>query len=824
MDNPFLAIISSINSSSPSLRGSMDKYRTLFRRLLDKSRLFSAFFIRRFRFINILILLCWFISLYLLIPIPQCHALEMENNVIRVGILAKRGNKQCISKWQDTISYLNKTVPDRHFILDCLDFRTLPKKVARGELDFILSNPSMYVQLEYTSGISRIATLKNKAHHKAYTRFGGVIFTRADRNDINGIQDLQGQRFMAVDRQSFGGWLVSKQHLVKQELNPEKDFQALLFGNTHDNVVYAVVQKKVDAGAVRTDTLERMAREGKIDLRQIKILDKQPEGDTDFPFLRSTRLYPEWPFAKARQTNEQLARQVVIALLAMNPDTRAAQSAHCMGWTIPLDYSPVHECLKELRLPPYNQAEKISFQQLITQYRPWIMAASTLILVLSGAASHVFILNRRLRRTMKKLDHELMERKKILVDLNEFKQALNQINDCVFMFAPDTLQFQYANRGAMLQIGYSYGELFAMTPVDIKPEFTEQQFRKLIEPLRHNPDDSLTFTTIHRRKDGSTLPVEIFLQYVEQGSGQDTFVAIVHDISSRLAEEKEKEQLQTRLLHTQKLESVGQLAAGIAHEINTPVQYVGTNIDFLDEAFTDLTALINQFLSLLAKARQADIDTTIVDAVQETLDEIDWEYLAEEIPEAVKQSKDGIHRVTSIVLAMKEFSHPGSREKAAADMNRLIATTITVARNEWKYVAEVETDFAEDLPQVPCLTDEMGQVILNLLINAAHSIEEKLGENPDGKKEKIVLTTRHIDTMVEITIRDNGMGIPPEIRKKIFDPFFTTKEVGKGTGQGLAIARDVIVNKHGGSIEALSSEGEGTTFILRLPIAEGTQQ
>ncbi len=758
------------------------------------------------------------ITIFLAISFSPARALQQTGTPVRVGVLAKRGDRQCVAKWQATTAYLNAALPDQRFTLECLNFKQLPEKVAAGRLDFILSNPSMYVQLEHDYGVTRIATLKNKAHGRPFTRFGGVIFTRNDRDDINTIADLAGKRFMGVDRQSFGGLLAALHLLQKQDIDPEKDFQKFLFGTTHDKVVYAVLNRKVDAGTVRTDTLERMAEEGKIDLQQIKILNRQPAGNTEFPFLHSTRLYPEWPFAKTGKTSDQLARQVVIALLSMKPESDAAMAAHSMGWTIPLDYSSVHACLKDLRLPPYDHTEEVSLRQLLSRYRPWIITIVTLLLVLSGGAGHVFILNRRLRGTMKKLDHELRERKKILIDLNEFKQTLDQINDCVFMFAPDTLQFSYANQGAMLQIGYSYGELFAMTPVDIKPEFTEKQFRKMIEPLRHNPDDNLIFTTIHQRKDGTTLPVEVFLQYVEHESGQDTFAAIVHDISSRLAEEKEKEQLQTRLLHTQKMESVGRLAAGIAHEINTPVQYVGTNIDFLDEAFTDITTLINRFLILLEQAGQKDIAPETIKQAQETLEEIDWQYLAEEIPEAVNQSRDGIHRVTSIVLAMKEFSHPGSKDKATVDLNRLIKTTITVARNEWKYVAEVETKFADDLPPVPCLSDELGQVFLNLLINAAHAIEEQLGENPDGRKEKIIITSRRAGSMVEISIRDHGIGIPADIRKKIFDPFFTTKEVGKGTGQGLAIARDVIVNKHQGTIKVKSTEGQGTTFIIHLPL------
>ncbi len=752
------------------------------------------------------------------LPVTNSPAAYSRSETILIGILAKRGKKECSKKWGATIEYLNKSIPGYRFLLVRLNFEELPRAVAENKVQFTLSNPAMYVELEYKYGVTRIATLKNKIQGQAYTRFGGVIFTRADRQDINGPEDLAGKRFMAVNPRSFGGWQVAWRHLLDHGIHPEKDFAPLVFGNTHDAVVYAVQKGRVDAGTVRTDTLERMAREGKISIRQFKVLDQQPLDRTVFPFLRTTRLYPEWPFAKTRRTSEDLARKVAIALLAMEPESTAAHDSNSMGWTIPLDYSPVHACLKNLRLPPYEHLGEITFGRIVAQYWHWIVVLSCFSLFLAGIAAYVLTLNRRLNKTMQQLDHELLEREQIVADLNAFKQTLDQILDCVFMFDPDTLEFNYANRGALLQVGYSYGELFAMTPVDIKPEFTKKTFRQMIAPLQNNQLESMTFTTVHRHKEGHSIPVEIFMQYVQPTQRKGIFVAVVRDISQRLIELKEKEQMQSRLLHTQKLESVGQLAAGIAHEINTPIQYVGTNINFLNEAFTDLSTLIEKFLTLLAAAETAAFDPQLVGAVREELDGVDWEYLAEEIPEAIHQSKDGVHRVSSIVQAMKEFSHPGSREKSAVDLNRLIETTMTVARNEWKYVAEIKTDFAPDLPGIPCFSDETGQVILNLLVNAAHGIAEKLGTNPEGKKGTISLSTRYINDMVEIRITDTGIGIPEEISNNIFDPFFTTKEVGKGTGQGLAIARDVIVNKHGGTLEVESKEDEGATFIIRLPM------
>ncbi len=280
---------------------------------------------------------------------------------------------------------------------------------------------------------------------------------------------------------------------------------------------------------------------------------------------------------------------------------------------------------------------------------------------------------------------------------------------------------------------------------------------------------------------------------------------------------------QTQLLQTNKLESVGQLAAGIAHEINTPAQFIGSNIDFLNESFRDvqrlLDAVVEQIRSL---AEGADVGQAL-GILTDLFTEIDWDYLNAEIPAAIGQSQEGIQRITKIVQAMKEFSHPSSKEKVHNDLNKLIETTIIVASNEWKYFAEVHTDLAPDLPLVCCLTDELGQVFLNILVNAAHAIESKLSDNPREKKGTITISSRHDQQQVEIRIADSGDGIPEAIQGRIFDPFFTTKGVGKGTGQGLAIAHDVVTQKHGGTLTFETKPGTGTVFIIRLPI-EGAIQ
>jgi signal transduction histidine kinase len=267
---------------------------------------------------------------------------------------------------------------------------------------------------------------------------------------------------------------------------------------------------------------------------------------------------------------------------------------------------------------------------------------------------------------------------------------------------------------------------------------------------------------------------------------------------------EERDRLEDNLRQAQKLEAIGQLAAGIAHEINTPTQYVGDNLRFLKESFGELGSLLTQ----LVKLGGAQAGKLLGDA--------DFDYLKEEIPRALNQSLEGVDRVAKIVRAMKEFSHP-AREKTATDLNRAIQSTITVASNEWKYVAEIEMDLDTNLPAVHCSPAEFNQVVLNMVVNAAHAIGDVVGDGAKGKG-KIRVRTRPDGEWAVVEISDSGAGMPAHVQQRIFEPFFTTKEVGKGTGQGLAIAHNVIVDKHGGTIKVASAPGKGTTFTIRLPI------
>ena len=276
---------------------------------------------------------------------------------------------------------------------------------------------------------------------------------------------------------------------------------------------------------------------------------------------------------------------------------------------------------------------------------------------------------------------------------------------------------------------------------------------------------------------------------------------------------------QSELLQAQKLTAIGQLAAGIAHEMNTPLQYVSDNVLFISSAFDKMLRSIEACRTVIKTIQEERPAEEEIKRANELQKKLKLNYLIDEVPNALAQCDEGLKRVTTIVAAMKDFSHPSGGNKLPTDIKGAIESTMTVARNVWKYVADIETDFDPELPRVLCMRDEFNQVILNLIVNAADAISDATDCGAKGKG-LIKIKAKASEDWLEITLSDNGGGIPKNIQKRVFEPFFTTKAVGKGTGQGLAIAYSVIVDKHKGKLSLASTPGVGTTFTILLPLHE----
>lgn len=405
--------------------------------------------------------------------------------------------------------------------------------------------------------------------------------------------------------------------------------------------------------------------------------------------------------------------------------------------------------------------------------------------------------------------------KALATQKEQLSVTLRSISDGVISIDIDG-KIVFINKAAEIITGWTNQEVEGKLIVDIlkiidsKAEtFYCDEIKKM---LNCEKVDTISYNNIFIRKD-DTKKVITYSSFpmLEKDNKIIGFVLVLKDIT-------EQKKYEDRLALSRKMESIGVLAAGIAHEINTPMQYIGDNTRFLRDALNDLGDIVKQVYSCIEEStNRGTISADSLNKMKEKTNEVDLDYLLSEIPVAIEQSLVGIERVSKLVLTLKDFAHPGSKEKKLSDINRAINGTSTISRNEWRYVCDMEIILDENIPFVYCVIDEINQVILNMIINATHSINEAVDKN-FYTRGKITVTTKTEQNFVKIIISDNGVGIPQNLVNLIYDPFFTTKEVGKGTGQGLAISHDIIVNKHNGLIEVESEEGKGATFTISLPL------
>ena len=374
------------------------------------------------------IIIAIFLAVMMVISVTP---VQCEDPVIKVGVLSHMGDEQCLEMWLPTVEYLTSAIPEYTFILVPLGYDEIILAVEDNEVDFILCNPFIYVELEHSHDAERIATLNNKVDDTSSTVFGTVIFTRADRDDIANLADIKGKSLMPVNEWSFGGWMIGWRELKDAGIDPYSDVKKLSFGGTHDVVVYAVLNGDVDVGIVRTNILEQMDAEDKIDIDDLTVIN--PQHVSGFPFVLSGRLYPEWAFAKVIHTPQGLAKDVAIALFKIEENNPAAIASNA-GWTIPLDYWPVHECLKELRVGPYVGYGEISLYDAIMQNWYWVLLDCMFLIFMACLTGHVIKLNHRLdeskyvvEKARDNLENKVKERTVDLENVNiKLQQEINE--------------------------------------------------------------------------------------------------------------------------------------------------------------------------------------------------------------------------------------------------------------------------------------------------------------------------------------------------------------------------------------------------------------
>jgi len=438
---------------------------------------------------------------------------------VKIGVLAKRGVEKSLLKWQPTANFLNQSFSDYQFQIVPMKFDEIPILVKNKLVDFVIVNSAIYVELYINYGVRRILTLNNHlSPGMDLTQFGSVIFTRSDSSAINDIMDLKNQSIAAVHSTSLGGWLMAYRELRKNSIN-KKDLKDVNYLQTHDAVVHAVLDKSSDVGIVRTDTLERMQSENKIDIKAIKIINAQDFHN--FPFHISTRLYPEWPIAKLNHTAGDLAKRVGLELMHLSPDDKAAIAAKIKGWTIPENYLPVHELLKELELGTYKDIIKISFIKVIKTYRYAIIVIVLVMITLLVMALRILRLNKQLKSKQKSLEHSQ----------ENLKATFEQAAVGLMHLSPEGELLQVNQRFCDL-VGYTQWELKTINLMDISYSEDLPKEIEQFDKLRQAEADDFSIQKRFVHKDTTLLWTILTVSCIrEENEHIKYMVAVVDDIS-----------------------------------------------------------------------------------------------------------------------------------------------------------------------------------------------------------------------------------------------------------------------------------------------------
>jgi two-component system sensor histidine kinase TtrS len=694
--------------------------------------------------------------------------LQAEQEVVRIGVLSHRGDKATLRMWSPTAHFLTYHIPTHKFVIQPLKFDEVNPAVEKGEIDFVLVNPGIYVNLEVNNRVSRIATLYNRRNDVPYKIFGGVIFTRKDHPEINTLEDLRGHTMMAVDTTSLGGFQMAMREMVENGIDPYSDLKSLRFGGIHDRVVLAVLNGEVDIGTVRTDILERMATAGTIDLDDFRIVN--PQNVAEFPFALSTRLYPEWPFSKVAHTADSLAQKVAIALLNMHHDHAAALAGNYAGWTIPLDYQPVHDLFLTLKLPPYQNIGKFTLSDAISRYWYWFLGGLLMLLFMIVMTLWVMRLNREIKKAKARLElqHEL-----ILdsvadgiygVDLQGRSTFFNRAAERITGWKADDL------------IGRNQHEILHHTHADGSPYKAEEcpvylTFRE--NRARYISDD------IFWHKDGSSFPVEYSSTPIRDDSGKTVgSVVVFRDTTRRKRAEEKARQHQIELARAGRLSTLGEMASGIAHELNQPLTAISTNAQ--------------------ASIRILESDSSNVNVCVDVM-------------ERIASQAD---RAGEIIRQLRRLVRKEPLERSEANINDLVnAVAVLIWPDIRRESVKLELDLEEPLPSIPLQPIQIEQVILNLARNAIESLSEK----HSGERKLYIGTQNKGKKAIAVIVRDNGPGVKPELANTLFDPFVTGKPQGMGLGLSISYG---IIEAHGGKLSLNPAFEEGAEFNFYLPFAE----
>jgi len=723
---------------------------------------------------------CFTIALFFSLMIT-CIAVANDDQV-KIGVLAIRGHELCIQKWSPTAEYLTSKIPDKTFVIILLDYDQIYSSVEKGEVDFILANSSFYVELEHWYGANRIATFKNRCLDSFCTKFCGGVFCKADRSDMRQLNDLKGKTFMATAESSLGGWRMAWRELKENGIDPYKDFKDLKFGGTQDAVVYAVRDGKVDAGTVRADTFMKMHTEGKIDITNFYVLPPEPVREEGVcpdcaPFPHSTRSYPEWPMAKLKHTPDELAEKVAIALIEMPSDSPAAIAAECGGWTIPLNYQPVHECLRYLKVGPYEYLGKITLSDLVRQYWHLILLIILSFLIMSVFTFVIQKLNKKLKASHVRLQEEVDVTNLTAAELEDARAytrgLIESSLDALVTFDESSI-ITDVNEQTVKLTGCTREELIGSRFCEY---FTDQEKACLGVKKAFEEGKVTDLELVMKSKTGDKTEVSynaIVYRY-EKGQVRGVFAA-ARDISESKRIEKElkkaKEAAETAT------QTKSEFLANMSHEIRTPMNGIiaATDLVFSEE----LSPKVKNYMKIIHSSAYS-----LLGIINDILDFSKIE------ADKLKLEKRPFWLDDVLYGVMDIFLH-------------------NVVEKRIEIVVDIDTETPKAL-----IGDSLRlQQILKNLVDNAIKFTDRGGVILVGVK---IFKESLDQIMLKFFVKDTGVGIAPEDLPKLFKTFSqadaSTTRKYKGTGLGLCICKQ-LVNMLGGNIWVESEVGKGSVFTF----------
>jgi two-component system sensor histidine kinase TtrS len=690
---------------------------------------------------------------------------------VSIGVLSHRGDAITEATWGPTADYLTAALPGWCFRIEPLDFAEVEPAVAARTVDFLLVNPSIYVELEVEHRIARIATMRNGTGGQERNVFGGVIFTRADRADIDTLDDLKGKRLMAVAPTSLGGWQVARAELLNHGIEPHRDLSELVFAGIHDAVVLAVRDGRVDAGIVRTDILERMVDSGMIVLADFRILN--PRHDDGFPLLHSTPLYPEWPFSRVPGTPQELAQQVAIALMQMPRDEAAALAGGYAGWTVPLDYQPVHRLLRELKRPPYDALGRFTLVDALVRYWPAVLIGVGALLVMLALTSRVMHLNAHLSRAKSRLER----RQELIlnsvaegiygVDLNGRTTFVNRAMEQLTGWRAD--QLIGCDQHEVLHHTHGNGDPHPREDCPVYATYRDDRPR-FIE------DD------VFWRRDGTSFPVEYSTTPIRDERGRTVgSVVVFRDTTERHEAAERIRRLEKEQAHVARLSTLGEIASGIAHELNQPLTAISTNARACVRMITSARGSLETCAEVMAKTAEQ----------------------AERAGEVIRHIRRFVRKEA-----------PETRPVAVADLFESVL--VLLRRDARRHGVAMSCCIGYGVAAVRVQPTQIEQVLLNLAHNAIEAMAGLASPVGDGR-HRLAMTARRRQNKVLIRVADTGPGVAAAVRERLFEPFITNKPDGPGLGLSISAG---IIEHHGARLSLTEpTAGGGACFCFSLPVA-----